>query len=88
MNIWGHPSALRSVTERSACQEWPEDGSAWERSPIATAECARIPRDWLEHERATIGDYWYRQECGCELLDTPTPPPRSNFSKTPSPFRV
>ncbi len=30
----------------------------------------RIPRDWLERERARIGDWWFRQEYGCEFLET------------------
>jgi hypothetical protein len=30
----------------------------------------RIPPDWLEAERAAIGDWWYRQEYGCAFVDT------------------
>ena len=30
----------------------------------------RIPKDWLERERARIGDWWFRQEFLCEFLDT------------------
>src|SRR5262245_38151624 len=49
---------------------WENGGPAWERVKITADECPRIPADWLAQERATIGDYWYSQEYGCEFRDT------------------
>lgn len=48
--------------------EW-EHGEDWERVKITAYDCPRIPRDWLEAERATIGDWWFRQEYLVEWVD-------------------
>ncbi|TAK32389.1 MAG: hypothetical protein EPO21_15330 [Chloroflexota bacterium] len=50
--------------------EWAEGGPDWQRVQIKADQCPRIPKDWLAKERATIGDWWYRQEYGCEFVDT------------------
>jgi hypothetical protein len=50
-------------------QEWAEGGPDWHRFKIVAADVPRIPADWLEQERARIGDFWYRQEYGCEFVD-------------------
>jgi hypothetical protein len=41
----------------------------WERYEVPATECPRIPAAFLEEERRTIGDWWFRQEYGCEFLD-------------------
>jgi hypothetical protein len=33
-------------------------------------ECARISRAFLEEERATMGERWFRQEYLCEFVDS------------------
>jgi hypothetical protein len=35
-------------------------------------ECPRIPADFLEEERGTLPDFWFRQEYLCEFADTQT----------------
>jgi len=50
-------------------REWSEGGVGWVRVRVTAAECPRITRAFLEQERASIGDWWYRQEYGCEFVD-------------------
>ena len=42
---------------------------AWERYEVPAEECPRISAEFLEEERRTIGEWWHRQEYGCEFLD-------------------
>jgi hypothetical protein len=42
---------------------------AWERYEVPADECPRISAEFLEEERRTIGEWWFRQEYGCEFLD-------------------
>jgi hypothetical protein len=41
----------------------------WERFRVPAADCPRIPKSFLEEERRTMGDLWFRQEYGCEFVD-------------------
>jgi len=50
--------------------EWSEGGPTWHRTKVTAYECPRISREWLEQERKTIGDWWYRQEYMCEFVET------------------
>ncbi len=50
--------------------EWTEGGASWHRTKITATECPRIPREWLEQERRSIGDWWFRQEYMCEFVET------------------
>jgi hypothetical protein len=50
--------------------EWNEGGAAWHRAKITAYDCPRIPKDWLEKERRTIGDYWFGQEYLVEFRDS------------------
>lgn len=49
--------------------EWTEGTDPWERIRITADQCPRIPAEALAAERAR-GEWWYRQEYGCEFLDT------------------
>ncbi len=49
--------------------EWVEGGPDWKRVRVTASECPRIPGDWLEKERARIGDWWYSQEYQCIFVD-------------------
>jgi hypothetical protein len=49
--------------------EWAEGGTVWHRVKITAQQCPRIPREWLERERAAIGDWWYAQEYECEFVE-------------------
>ncbi len=50
--------------------EWAEGGVAWHRTKVTAYDCPRIPREWLEQERRSIGDWWFRQEYMCEFVET------------------
>jgi len=49
--------------------EWT-DGEDWRRVKITAEQCPRIDKEWLERERAMIGDWWYLQEYFCEFVET------------------
>lgn len=48
---------------------WAKGGPEWERIRVPATECPRIPRAFLEEERATMGERWFRQEYLCEFVD-------------------
>jgi hypothetical protein len=52
-----------------AFQEW-QHGEGWERVEVTADQVPRIPREWLESERRTIGDRWFEQEYMCCWQDT------------------
>jgi hypothetical protein len=52
-------------------QEWTAGGATWQRTLVTAHECPRIDPKWLERERNTIGDWWYRQEYLCNPPDAP-----------------
>ena len=51
-------------------EEWTEGGSTWERIECKATDCPRIPQQFLEEERASLGEWWYRQEYLCEFVET------------------
>lgn len=44
----------------------------WQRFRVPAEECPRIRTDFLEEERRTSGEWWFRQEYGCEFLEGET----------------
>ena len=48
---------------------WNAGGPVWERFRVPASECPRIRKEFLEEERQTMGDLWFRQEYGCEFVD-------------------
>ena len=50
--------------------EWTEGGPDWERVAVTARDVPRIPRAWLDRERAAIGDWWYEQEYLCQFKET------------------
>lgn len=50
-------------------EEWSGPNS-WERVRIKAEDCPRISKSFLEEERNSLGDWWYRQEYECEFADT------------------
>ena len=50
-------------------EEW-SGGSAWERYTVTAPECPRIPSEFLEEERKTLGPWWFAQEYECRFMDT------------------
>lgn len=51
-------------------EAWTRGGGEWLRVRVPAPECPRIPRAFLESERETLGERWYRQEYLCEFVDT------------------
>lgn len=45
---------------------------AWKRVRVTADQCPRISSAFLEEEREELGDWWFRQEYGCEFLDSQT----------------
>ena len=37
---------------------------------MSALQCPRITEEFLEQERQALGDLWFRQEYGCEFLET------------------
>lgn len=48
-------------------EAWANGGAGWTRIRAAAPECPRIGRKFLEEERATMGERWFRQEYLCEF---------------------
>ena len=48
---------------------WAHGGPGWERVSVPATECDRIPKDFLEAERASKGDALFRREFMCEFVD-------------------
>lgn len=51
-------------------KEYTEGGREWERIRIPATECPRITGEFLQEERASLGDWWYKQEYMCEFTET------------------
>jgi len=50
-------------------EEWANGGARWERMEVPATRCPRISREFLEEERAAMGEQWFRQEYLCEFGD-------------------
>jgi len=50
-------------------QEWSEGGAAWTRVRVPATDVARISPEFLEEERAALGDWWFRQEYLCDFVE-------------------
>ena len=50
-------------------EAWEHGREEWERVRVPATECPRIPTAFLEEERETMGERWFRQEYGCEFVD-------------------
>ncbi len=49
---------------------WTNGNDDWLRTKITADQCPRISREWLDNERKTIPEFWFRQEFGCEFVET------------------
>ena len=49
-------------------KEWAQGGERWTRVEAKATECARIPAEFLEEERAAQGAEWYAQEYLCSFV--------------------
>lgn len=50
-------------------EAWERGGAEWERIRATAYECPRISKSFLEEERETMGERWFRQEYLCEFLE-------------------
>ncbi len=50
-------------------QEWSE-GEEWEKIQIKADDCPRISKEFLESERRSLGEWWFKQEYMCEFMDS------------------
>ena len=48
---------------------WENGGPRWERISVTAPECERIPKEFLEEERETMGSHWFAQEYLCTFID-------------------
>ena len=48
-------------------REW-SDGRGWSKVRVPATKIPRISHEFLEGERAAMGDWWYRQEYLCEFV--------------------
>jgi hypothetical protein len=49
-------------------EAWSEGGDAWERYLVPAVKCPRISPEFLEEERAALGQWWFAQEYECRFL--------------------
>ena len=50
--------------------EWTEGGPEWKRVKITADQVVRITPEFLASERRALPDWVYRQEYGCEFVET------------------
>lgn len=50
-------------------EAWASD-EPWDRYEVKAEECPRIPAEFLAEEKRELPAAWYRQEYGCEFMDT------------------
>ena len=51
-------------------EEWSGGGESWERIEIPAHKCPRISPEFLEEERASLGEWWFLQEYACKFMET------------------
>jgi hypothetical protein len=51
-------------------EEWANGGETWERVEVKATDCSRIPKTFLDDERKSLGEWWFRQEYLCEFVDS------------------
>lgn len=50
-------------------EAWRSGGDLWERYEVPASQCPRISPAFLEEQRRTRGEWFFRQEYGCEFVD-------------------
>jgi len=51
-------------------KEWTDGGKSWLRFKVTARDCPRISEEFLAKERATLGEWWFKQEYMCEFVQT------------------
>ena len=50
-------------------KEWSE-GEGWEKIRIKADDCPRISTEFLEEEKRSLGEWWFKQEYMCSFVET------------------
>lgn len=50
-------------------EAWVDGGPAWHRVRVKADKCPRISAAFLAEERGSMGEWWFKQEYGCEFAD-------------------
>jgi hypothetical protein len=50
-------------------EAWAHGGEDWKRVSVQGPDCERIDKGFLEEERESMGQAWFRQEYLCEFVD-------------------
>jgi hypothetical protein len=51
-------------------EEWIGGGPTWQRVKVTAQECPRIPPEFLQEERRSLGKLFFASEYRCEFVDT------------------
>lgn len=51
-------------------EEWSNGGDVWERHRTTAYDVPRITNQFLEEEKRSMGDWWFKQEYLCEFVET------------------
>ena len=51
-------------------KEYTEGGVGWERVAVTADDCPRIPQEFLEEERVSLGPWFFQQEYMCVFGET------------------
>jgi hypothetical protein len=51
-------------------ESWAHGRANWARVSVPATECPRIPKEFLEEERAELGSLYFQQEYMCEFVDS------------------
>lgn len=51
-------------------EEWERADDDWQRFEVTADDCPRISKEFLEEERRSLGERWFRQEYYCEFVET------------------
>jgi hypothetical protein len=57
-------------TKRGWWYEAWRSSEPWERYEVPATTCPRIPAAFLDEERRSMGEFYFRAEYGCEFLDS------------------
>lgn len=49
-------------------EEWTNN-QGWEKIEVTATVCPRISPEFLEEERRSLGEWWYRQEYECKFME-------------------
>lgn len=50
-------------------EEW-ERKDRWKQIEVTADMCPRIPAEFLKEELETLGEWWFKQEYGCQFVET------------------